>query len=348
MQELYPVENKVINLPQARAGAKKPAGQSFKLEGENFHVPVFENLIKQLNDFCQTQHRIALLLGPKGSGKTKLLKLFQACHANCHILNHSNGKLFHPNTGKEKDENLDYAFEQIVLQFDQASQGVLLLIDNADLLSVEQFNLIIRFCATGNNPNVKIILAGDENLSRRVMKLFETDFPAVPYTAIPIAPLSFPEMKHFLKQAFYSSKEGRKLLGKKNLEKIYQLSKGYPGRVNNVAAQLLSELSGRSVRPSLKKKKIWYVDLFILLSIVVLLLSITLQVAEQAKLFKHDQASIKSPPVAKDKFILPPPANNAIAIDDLAAPSYIASIEDSPEEMIQVPAVDLPEPEMFH
>lgn len=348
MQELYPIENKVINLSRARLSSKKPISQALKMGDTCFQAPLFQNLTNQLNDFCQTQHSFALVLGPEGSGKTKLLKYFQSSRPHCHLLNHSNGRLT-PVSNSDKDSiaTTQSTFQQIVNQFSDLHEEVVLLIDDADLLTLDQFQTIMDALNNESNPALKIVLAGEERLSHRVIKLFEHDFTSISYTAIPLTPLSFQEMKDYLKQTYGSSKNDKKILSAKNLEKIYKLSKGYPGRVNNVAAQLLAEMTGRTVKPHLKKKKLWYVDMFILSSIILLLGGITLQVIKQANGFRNEAVQAKVIHGSnKAVLILPPPVENAVPIDNLASPSYIASIEGLPEERPQ-DDLTLPEPSIF-
>lgn len=349
MHELHPVDNKVVSIAKARLANRKAVSQTFRSEDDQYQVPVFRSLVKQLKDFCQTQHGVALLLGPKGSGKTKLLKLFQGCHTNCHFVDHSNGRvnqLISLNGATEI-----HSFEQVIAQFKNPEEGVVLLIDNADLLSLEQFKAVMVALTTHVEPALKIILAGEEILARRVMKHIEKESQNIPYTAIPLMPLSFQEMKEYVKQTFKHSKKDRKILSSKNLERIYELSQGYPGRVNNVATQLLAEITGKSVKPTLRRPRLWYIDVFILASIIMLLCGIGLQVIQQLHLLpKRTGHSVAASVSRADlaRFILPPPSNGAVPVEELASPSYIPSIEGLPEELPEANGVvDLPTPPLL-
>lgn len=353
MQELCPVENKVITLPKVKPNKKKPAKQTFVSDAQEYQVPFFQNLLTQLSEFCHGQHSVALLLGPKGSGKSKILDLFKTANPNCHFFHHSQGRL----TGVDTlalDEQLDCSavLASIAEQFEASDEQIVVLVDNADLLSLEEFKSIMSYFASCNNPAFKIILAGEDSLSRRLIKLFEKDFTRIPYMAIPISPLTFAEMKGYLRQIYGHSQKEKKILSNKHLERIFQLSMGYPGRVNRVAKQLLSELTGKSTKPVLKRKqKIWYVDLFLIISILVLLFSVALQIFQQANVLRTNSTPtvLKSSVLIKHQIMLPPPSNDAVPIDQLATPSYIASIEDSPEEHLvtQGLVLNLPEPPKY-
>ncbi len=353
MQELYPVESKVIALPKAKRGSKKPASQSTRVEDHSSKVPYFQNIINQLQEFCQSQHNVALLLGPKGSGKTDILNLFLSCQPNAVFLHHNQGKLLscqdlegtHGQERKDFDSTIDYI---TAMQLAAGKNELIYLIDDADFLSLKEFKTVMNHFAVANAGRIKIILAGEENLSRRVIKLFEKDLARIPYTAIPITPFSYQEMKDYLKKIFGKCQKEKKILISKNLEKIYQLSKGYPGRVNRVANQLLAELTGKAIRPLLRKKKLWYIDLFIAASTVLLLLGISLQIYQQAFLTRDVQpVRITNKPISFTKQVaLPPPSSAVLPIDQLAFPSYIASIEDATEEKLPTNqyVVNLPEP----
>lgn len=352
MQELYPVESKVIALPKAKLGSKKPASQSTRLEDHSSKAPYFQNLINQLQEFSLSQHNVALLLGPKGSGKTEILNLFLSCQQNAIFLHHSQGKLIVSQEleiaqTKDRKDDDDSTLDFITaMHLASGKSELIYLIDDADFLSLEEFKMVMKHFATPNTARIKIILAGEENLSRRVIKLFEKDLSRIPYTAIPITPFSYQEMKDYLKQTLGKNHKEKKLLITKNLERIYQLSKGYPGRVNRVANQLLAELSGKAIRPSLRKKKLWYVDLFIVASTVLLLLGISLQIYQQAYLTREALPLTQKPMPFATLVALPPPSSAVLPIDQLAFPSYIASIEDAAEEKLPVNhlVVNLPEP----
>lgn len=331
MQQSVQVEGgKVINLPTAKLRSKKSSHSNKKSEDGQFQSPLFQNLLPEIQEFCASDLTLAVLTGPKSSGKTTVLDLLQSYQSNCHALL------------PKSDANP--AIYQQIAQLAESNEEKILLIDNADLIPLEEFESLLNSLSSHKDIACKIILAGDDFLLSRLQKLIDKNCSMMKYATLTIAPFSIEEMKDYLSYEFRHSDKKKKLLSPKNLERIYNLSKGYPGRVNRVAAQLESEFSGTSAVPSLKRKKRWHIDLFILLSIVILLTSITLQIIQQAS-----QEKARVVPLAKHQphKAIPHPVAKVTQIPAQQLTSYIASIENLPEEHLtvnEVAPVDLPEP----
>lgn len=296
-----------------------------------------EELLTNLHQFKNGEPSLAVLTGPRSSGKTTLVKYFQSNNPSfCRFIQGQSkvdfqtlfADLLGLNTSALTEMSIEVLSQLMTSQF----QELVLIIDDANLLTLENFQKIILFFNARSARRFKLVLVGDSVLQKRVENLADNIPLVSPYVTFRMLGFSLKETKHYLKQSFSFPPHKPGSYSTKMVKSILMLSEGYVGRINRLALQFGLQKEANFV-PARKKKS--FIDLLLAISIIALLAIVGLQVSTiLLKNKSHTQTATlhkKQTHVAKqpNKVIAPP-----IDFDADDSPSFIASIENLPVEQI--------------
>ncbi len=188
-----------------------------------------------LNHLCQYSESILLVTGPVGIGKSSMRRALSG-HAQegftvCDI---------EPTPGYLLTAQ-DIA-EQIESKTTKPNQELLLLIDDADTLPLEVFVMLFRLHQRASvNNGVHIILFATAELSHKLAaSVLNEDFVEQVHT-IELEPLTLSELQAFLLHSWRATRSNSTFpFSNAQCKKIYSLSGGIPGKVQQVANEMLA------------------------------------------------------------------------------------------------------------
>ncbi|MBA2653991.1 MAG: ATP-binding protein [Gammaproteobacteria bacterium] len=317
---------------------EKPLAPDYSL------LPRTKTLLAKLNDFRRGDQATAIITGPIGSGKSTLIKSFQLENqAICYLIQ-AGSKINIFSLLAERLLNLDSSaplandFDSLLHIMRNVYQEFVLIIDDAEALSLENFNTMVLAFNRQSVAKLKLIIVGETILNKRIDTLLERNNIASSCALLSLEPLSFKEMKHYLKQSLLQTSPKKiKPLSKKTLKNIFQLSEGYPGRINRIALHFTSKGSLHQ-RPLIKKRRS-VVDVMLGIGIICLLAILTFKIS----------TLVMSGEGLNTIANLAGIQNSKAAVNGENLPSYIASIENLPEEQLTPPdesaGLILPEPQ---
>jgi type II secretory pathway predicted ATPase ExeA len=305
--------------------------KDFMISSENlFKTRAQTKLLARLHAFSQGQNSIALLTGAIGSGKTTSLNLFTSkCYLPCQLVQDFNKvnslqKLFSSQLSLA-DTKQELTAESLLRMLNEATQEFILIIDKAESLPLELLKLLLVTFGQQITGKIKLLLAGESSLLLNANRLIELNDLDIRLVSMNMSPLTWRETKRYLKQCVEPILPARRhLLTKSTIKRIYTLSEGYMGRINRIANQFAVQESGKR---SLK----YYTDLILCMSILILLGIIGVRVW---MLFSENQQQLKpvslvSPTKASISHAYP-----VVIFEEANTPSFIASIENQPEERL--------------
>lgn len=209
--------------------------------------------IHSLQGFRAGRHPLCLLTGIGGSGKTTLIKQFlhrqddavriHEVVAQSHItLSHLLQALDMRQAGDRPiGVNLPDIFARLRELVEQFG-AQLLFIDDAQLLSREAlFRLLhLLFEQPEDNLQLRVVLAGEPQLKDRVMGMLDEIAPGRELPSFEITPLSATETAAYLEHRLRHAGMTTQLpFTNAMIQQVHELSRGYPGRINRVAQQVL-------------------------------------------------------------------------------------------------------------
>lgn len=327
---------------------KEPCLEKFKAP-QAAHVPLlkYQNLLDKLQAFIVGDEAISLLIGLRSCGKSTLLQTLATYNQEtCYLLQGGPRvdclKLLADHFNLQ-NQNLN--IDDLLLHLISTGQELQLLIDDAELLTLESFSQIFTAFSRLVNPRVKLILSGDALLLKRLEDLAEkcntNNIPTFQFEA-----LTLNELTSYLKQSpQFASYNEQRIFNKKVVEKIYELSKGYIGRINRVVCQVTAQTMkstefNKPVSAKKSKKKFSVIDLALSLSITALLVLLGLKITAitgESKTPAPAKLAIAPP----TKVVLPKSQHPLQAIqpsvtfEEFNGPSYVAPLDAAQIETVQ-------------
>lgn len=217
-----------------------------------YAFPSWQNHINCFkNSFLVKQEKLGLIIGANGCGKTTLLSRLaseiQEDFCVHTILGDPKLRL------EDLVENLKTAFEipdtkdiitleqidQIVYQFLSRQHKYFLLVDDAHKLPIETLEGLLRVANNAKDSRgPKILLCGDVYLKKRIENLQEKLGRQETISAIELSPLSLAESREYIDFWVIKMDADRTVFSELILQRIYNLSGGFPGRINRVVQQI--------------------------------------------------------------------------------------------------------------
>jgi len=257
------------------------------IEDDLFYAePMRKQRLDILLHLAQYGHELILVTGPEGSGKTTLLQQFQnkaldtwsiaRIDAKDGIderklvqqLYHQMKMEFHGATHAELLENMKHHFDSLQRS---ARQGIM-LIDDADQLPVTAINQIVEMAAltnAANKPLLRIIMFGAPELENH-FSAPQTRLPAnLVRRTFDLPPFDGEHTAHYvlhrLSAAGFIDNEP---FTESVLRKLHKQSGGWPGRINELAHNLLLDSQPTLATEKVDDKGITFKPLRVIAAVV--------------------------------------------------------------------------------
>jgi general secretion pathway protein A len=207
--------------------------------------------------FLAEMGELAMVTGPSGVGKSALLKRFlsepaaKQCEAvYCHLTHlPSSGllKLVAAHLGETPRRGKDRLYEQILDRARQAEGTLLLIFDEAHLLtreSLTDLRLLIS-SALDVGPPLKIVLAGQDSLRGTVKG--HADLLNRVSVRYQLRPLTKPQTHHYVDFQLSQAGGDGKLFGEEVKDLLHDFTGGLPRMINNLAIACLLQATARGL-----------------------------------------------------------------------------------------------------
>jgi general secretion pathway protein A len=222
---------------------------------------------RYLSSALEEANGLAMLQGPRGAGKTTIIKeLVPQLRRKCSIAvfdgaisaskPHVSDVLsqFGFDDLAEKDDKLLQTLSAYVTQQAASGQAPVLIIDNADRLEPSALSLLNWLAALDARGRwaIRFVLTGKERLADLVadysMRHFERRHPAV----FNMNPLSKREAVIYLRTKFIvaGGENAEEVLSLDVCEDLHEMSRGWPGRLDELAFQTLIGMDENMDAPS--------------------------------------------------------------------------------------------------
>jgi len=220
-----------------------------------------------LSSALEEANGIALLQGPRGAGKTTIInELVPQLKREASIAVFDGANLaaqpdvrnvlseFGIDAVADKDDRMLQTLSKYVTQQAESGTAPVLLVDNADRLEPSALSLLNWLAALDVRGRwaIRFVLTGTERLAELVsnfsMRHFERRHPAV----FNMNPLSKREAVIYLRTKFIvaGGKNAENVFSLDICEDLHELSRGWPGRLNDLAWQTISQMGENRDAPS--------------------------------------------------------------------------------------------------
>lgn len=215
----------------------------------------WQNHLSQFNDILAKQNPLSLLIGANGSGKSTLLsKFLSELPASFHVhriegdiklkLEDLVAVLKQVFKAPPSDDIVTLEqIDQLVYQFLSRQKNYFLIMDDAHKIPIETLEGLLRIAnnAKESGLSLQVLISGDVYLQRRLENLLaklgrDKDIPV-----FEIHPLTLEESKDYLDFWVIKMDVDRQLFSEQMVQRIYNLSGGFPGRINRIAQQVLRD-----------------------------------------------------------------------------------------------------------
>ncbi|HSX20445.1 MAG TPA: SPOR domain-containing protein [Gammaproteobacteria bacterium] len=203
---------------------------------EYFHECHWGQCLELLSHLCEYSDSVLLVTGPEGIGKTALKRELISQESDqfaiCAV-----------------DATSSLTAEQLTISIEQTDdRELLLLIDDAQNLALDVVAMIFQLKQkAGSDGRLHIVLFATEEFEQKVShSVLKEEFAEHVHT-IEIEPLTVAEVESFLMQQWRLQHHNTDMpLNRAKCKKIHAMSDGIPGKVKELAADILD---GREARP---------------------------------------------------------------------------------------------------
>lgn len=202
-------------------------------------------------EFFLSMGELGLITGPTGVGKSALIKRFlskltpQQCEAvYCHLAHLPSAglmKLVATQLGEPPRRGKDRVYEQILERAQRAEGTLLLIFDEAHLLTSEaltDLRLLIS-SALDVGPPLKILLVGQDSLRAVVKRAQHADLLNRISIRYQIRPLSKPQTSQYIDFQISQAGGDAKIFGAEVKDLLHDFTGGVPRAINNLAIACL-------------------------------------------------------------------------------------------------------------
>lgn len=217
-----------------------------------------EEGLARLN-YLVAQGELGLVTGPSGVGKSALVKRFlhglgpQQCETvYCHLAHLSAAgllKLVAAQLGETPKRGKDRLFEQILERARRAEGALLLLIDEAHLLSAESLTdlRLLVSSALDVGPPLKILLVGQEALKAMLRRTQLADLANRVNVRFQLRPLSKDQTARYVDFQISTAGGDPKIFDDSVKAHLHDFTGGVPRYVNNIAVACLLQATARKL-----------------------------------------------------------------------------------------------------
>jgi type II secretory pathway predicted ATPase ExeA len=234
--------------------------KAFGQDADRSLIVAYESHRDALRFLSAAMHQtngIALLQGPRGSGKSTIIgeqfawskreapiALFDGARASTRQLVSGMLKQYGVDVIPQDDEQMLQILGNYLSQQTRTGQAPILLIDNADRLGSSTLSLLNWLAALDEKGRfaLRIILTGKERLadlaSKHSMRNLERRHPAV----FALNPLSPQEAAIYLRTRMIAAggERSEEVFSIDVCERLHELSRGWPGRLNDYALEAMA------------------------------------------------------------------------------------------------------------
>ncbi len=229
-----------------------------------YPVPLWEEHLDFLQYLCNDRNTLLVVVGISGSGKTTLAEqLLRQMANNAHIASAHADTRFTPtrllDTLAERFKlawpepgTLAEQLDEQLAAIQQIDKTCVLCIDDAHYLPIETLDAILYLLAQQQDEQMRlhIELFGEKELQDRLASLKPDD--NLVHT-IELLPLTLPETEEYLRYRLQEAGlQGESPFTEEELNRIYRLSGGIPGRINRIAERTLRNQAAPT-KPTPKK-----------------------------------------------------------------------------------------------
>jgi general secretion pathway protein A len=202
-------------------------------------------------DFLIAMGELGMLTGPSGVGKSALIKRFlssltpQQCEAvYCHLTHlPSSGllKLISGQLGEPPRRGKDRVYEQILERAGRAEGTLLLIFDEAHLLTSESLTdlRLLLSSALDVGPPLKILLAGQDSLRGTIKRAQHADLLNRISVRYQLRPLSKQQTSQYVDFQITQAGGDAKIFGEEVKQLLHDFTGGLPRAINNLAIACL-------------------------------------------------------------------------------------------------------------
>lgn len=221
----------------------------------------YQVALRFLTAALNRENGIALLQGPRGSGKTTIVReqaawwqretpvaVFDGRKSATRELVSAMLSQYGVEVIAQQDEQMLQALGNYLAQQSRSGRSPILIVDNADALGSSTLSLLNWLAAldTQGRWSLRIVLTGSEGLaelaSKRSMRNVERRHPAV----FSMNPLSPREAVVYLRTRLViaGGEKPESLFPVEVCERLHELSRGWPGRLNDFALESMARMEG--------------------------------------------------------------------------------------------------------
>jgi general secretion pathway protein A len=207
--------------------------------------------------FLTEMGELGMVTGPSGVGKSALIKRFlsglasQQCEAvYCHLTHlPSSGlmKLIATQLGEPPRRGKDRVYEQILERAERAEGALLLIFDEAHLLSSESLTdlRLLISSALDVGPPLKILLAGQDSLRGTMKRTQHADLLNRISVRFQLRPLSKDQTHQYVDFQLSQAGGDPKIFGEEVKDQLHDFTGGLPRAINNLAIACLMQATSR-------------------------------------------------------------------------------------------------------
>ena len=202
-------------------------------------------------DFLTGMGELGMLTGPSGVGKSALIKRFlstltpQQCETvYCHLTHLPSAglmKLIATQLGEPPRRGKDRVYEQILERAGRAEGTLLLIFDEAHLLTSESLTdlRLLLSSALDVGPPLKILLAGQDALRGTMKRAQHADLLNRLSVRYQLRPLSKPQTTQYIDFQISQVGGDAKIFGEEVKDLLHDFTGGLPRAINNLATACL-------------------------------------------------------------------------------------------------------------
>jgi type II secretory pathway predicted ATPase ExeA len=223
------------------------------LDNYFFATPALRLRLDLIREYVHRKETPVLILGETGVGKSALLnQLVCRADANWRIVRmpavHSfsttdvvtflNSELRLPMRGPAR--SILKEFDNWLDRLDMCGQTAVIVIDNAHDLCDESLVRLATLREDVRSQNICVVMTGEPGLRSRMSDLLGSSHSQFPMRAINIPSLDQREVAAYIDMRLYhAGLEGKGPFNRATIDEIARSSRGYPGRINQLANGLL-------------------------------------------------------------------------------------------------------------
>lgn len=292
---------------------------------DNFHESHWGQCLELLSHLCQYSNSILLVTGPAGIGKTTMKNALMYMEKQ----NFSIREVIATKDFSSHDLSLCLAQDQA----DQSVQDILLLIDDAQNLSIEVIAVLLQLKQKAAiDGKLRIVLFATPELEHRILRsVLKDDFSEHVHT-IEIEPLTATEVEAFLMQQWRKSNDSESPFDRVKCKKIHSLSGGIPAKVQQIAKDFMHSRDVSRAKSQMNNLSPVMVGITVSFGVIFCVLALLWPAADD-KIIAKGEATITQPlPIAKQEEIQSPEAIVEKPVDVVATTQ---EVETAHNELVQ-------------